>query len=306
MLSARQVALRNKTRYLQRLSALASSGISTRVKKPCRDFVILLGPCAAWPWALVSLSASLSVTVKAITKEIAMPMLALIGIGLMYGPIRPLTKAIGNKAAITVKVARMVGLPTLSTARGMGTDSGSSGLRLRCRRMFSTTTMASSTRMPMEKMSANSETRFNVKPQAQLANRVAVSVRITAAPTMIASRRPSARPTRMITLPVAKMSFWISLLALLALLAAVWPWSQVMATSTSSGITVLRSTCRRSRTPAATSTAFSPGFLVTVIVTAAWLWPCCSGCAVSAAPGVNHTQRCGSCAPASTRATSRK
>ncbi|MDT4833724.1 hypothetical protein FQZ97_673440 [compost metagenome] len=68
----------------------------------------------------------------------------------------------------------------------------------------------------MEKMSANSDTRLSVKPQAQLANSVAVSVRITAAPTITASRRPSASPTRMITLPVAKISFWISLLALAA------------------------------------------------------------------------------------------
>ena len=48
-----------------------------------------------------------------------MPMLALIGIGLMYGPISPDTNAIGSSAAITVKVARIVGPPTSSTARGM-------------------------------------------------------------------------------------------------------------------------------------------------------------------------------------------
>ena len=46
--------------------------------------------------------------------------------------------------------------------------------------MFSTTTMASSTRMPIEKISANRLTRLSVKPQAQLANSVAVKVRITA------------------------------------------------------------------------------------------------------------------------------
>ena len=63
-----------------------------------------------------SLSASQGVTVNAIASEISMPMLALIGIGLMYGPIRPVTKAIGSSAAITVKVARMVGPPTSSTA----------------------------------------------------------------------------------------------------------------------------------------------------------------------------------------------
>ena len=33
------------------------------------------------------------------------------GIGRMYGPISPLTKAIGRIAAITAKVARIVGLP---------------------------------------------------------------------------------------------------------------------------------------------------------------------------------------------------
>jgi len=52
-----------------------------------------------------------------------MPMLALIGIGLMYGPIRPETKAIGNSAAITVSVARMVGPPTSSTAPGISSVS---------------------------------------------------------------------------------------------------------------------------------------------------------------------------------------
>ena len=59
------------------------------------------------------------VTTKAIASEISMPMLALIGMGLMYGPIRPVTKAIGSSAAITVSVARIVGPPTSSTAPGM-------------------------------------------------------------------------------------------------------------------------------------------------------------------------------------------
>ena len=38
------------------------------------------------------------------------------GIGRMYGPIRPRTKAIGSTAAMTVRVARIVGLPTSATA----------------------------------------------------------------------------------------------------------------------------------------------------------------------------------------------
>ena len=80
--------------------------------------------------------------------------------------------------------------------------------------MFSTTTMASSTRMPIEKISANSDTRFSVKPQAHEANSVTVSVRITAVPTIAASRRPSAKNTSATTEAVANSSFWISLLRL--------------------------------------------------------------------------------------------
>ena len=41
----------------------------------------------------------------------------------MYGPIKPLTKAIGNRAAMTVNVARMVGPPTSSTASGIASTS---------------------------------------------------------------------------------------------------------------------------------------------------------------------------------------
>ncbi|MDT4833723.1 hypothetical protein FQZ97_673430 [compost metagenome] len=118
----------------QRFLALCSSGVRVRVNVLCSVRVILPGPCAAWPSPVfVSLSASQGVTVKAMASEIAMPMLALIGIGLMYGPIRPLTKAMGSSAAITVKVARMVGPPTSSTARGMITESGTSGVSMRWR-----------------------------------------------------------------------------------------------------------------------------------------------------------------------------
>ena len=66
----------------------------------------------------------------------------------------------------------------------------------------------------MEKISANSDTRFSVKPQAHEANSVAASVRITALPTMAASRRPSARNTSATTDAVANSSFWISFCAL--------------------------------------------------------------------------------------------
>ncbi|MCW0466790.1 hypothetical protein NB705_003863 [Xanthomonas sacchari] len=147
-----------------------------------------------------------------------MPTEALIGIGRMYGPIRPLTKAIGISAAITVKVARMVGPPTSSTAGGIASRKVLPPAR-RWRWMFSTTTMASSTRMPMEKISANSDTRLRVKPIAHEANSVSARVSTTALPTTMASRQPSANSTSSTTEAVANTSLWISLAALAAALA---------------------------------------------------------------------------------------
>jgi hypothetical protein len=99
---------------------------------------------------------------KATARENSIAAEAPFGIGLMYGPISPRTKAMGRMAAITVKVARMVGLPTSSTA-STATRANESPLRSRWwRSMFSTTTIASSTRMPIEKTRANRVTRFRV------------------------------------------------------------------------------------------------------------------------------------------------
>src|SRR6185295_11840051 len=133
--------------------------------------------------------------------------------GLIYGPINPLTKAIGSNAAITVNVARMVGPPTSSTACGM-ISANDCWANCRLLWMFSTTTIASSTRMPMEKINANSETRLSVNPHAQEANNVADSVSNTATPTITASRLPSAANTSATTESVAKINFWISFIAL--------------------------------------------------------------------------------------------
>ena len=109
----------------QRLRALSRKGVSRPAK--VRDIALLMRLGACWPcgWSpsvscgFISLSASQGVTVKAMASDSAMPRLELIGIGLMYGPISPLTKAIGSSAAMTVSVARMVGPPTSSTATGM-------------------------------------------------------------------------------------------------------------------------------------------------------------------------------------------
>ncbi len=53
---------------------------------------------------------------KATASEKSMATEAPTGIGRMYGPMSPDTKAMGRMAAITVKVARIVGFPTSSTA----------------------------------------------------------------------------------------------------------------------------------------------------------------------------------------------
>jgi len=66
----------------------------------------------------------------------------------------------------------------------------------------------------MEKMSANSDTRFSVNPQAQEAKSVVASVSSTAIPTMKASRQPSVAKTSTITDSVANSSFLISCCAL--------------------------------------------------------------------------------------------
>ena len=60
--------------------------------------------------------AAQGLTMKAMASENSMATLAPMGMGRMYGPMRPRTSANGRMAATTAKVARMVGLPTSSTA----------------------------------------------------------------------------------------------------------------------------------------------------------------------------------------------
>ena len=105
---------------------------------------------------------SQGVTVTATKNENSIAIEALAGIGLMYGPIRPLTNIIGSSAATMASVATMVGLPTSATA-SIAVSARPRRPRIpQCRTMFSTTTIASSTRMPIEKMSANRLTRLIV------------------------------------------------------------------------------------------------------------------------------------------------
>ena len=66
----------------------------------------------------------------------------------------------------------------------------------------------------MEKIRANRDTRFSVKPYAQEANSVAAKVSVTAAPTITASRLPRANSTSSTTNIVAKTSLPINFCAL--------------------------------------------------------------------------------------------
>ena len=131
--------------------------------------------------------------------------------------------------------------------------------------MFSTTTIASSTRMPIEKMSANSDTRLIVKPQAQEANSVAASVTTTAAPTTIASRRPIASQHQQHHRERREHQLLDELLRLVVGGHAVVAGDRDLDALGNVGAAQLPT---RSITRVATSIAFSPGFFETAIVTA--------------------------------------
>jgi hypothetical protein len=101
--------------------------------------------------------------IRATSSEKIMASEAPTGMGRMYGPIRPRTKAMGSMEAMTVKVARMVGLPTSWIARRAESKLARRAI-LKCRWMFSTTMMVASMTIPVTRMRANSVTRFRVYP----------------------------------------------------------------------------------------------------------------------------------------------
>ena len=84
-----------------------------------------------------------------------------IGMGLMYGPINPDTNIIGSTAAITVKVARIVGFPT-SLIDAMAACKNGIFFILKCRCIFSAMMIESSTTTPVTNTRANKVIRFNV------------------------------------------------------------------------------------------------------------------------------------------------
>ena len=136
--------------------------------------------------------------------------------------------------------------------------------------MFSTTTIASSTRMPIEKIKANKETRLSVnpRPRTRTAWRSASGSR---QPHDHRFAPPNARPTSRITEAGGKSEFLDQLIGLLRRGFAV--------VTRNGGLNLLRDDgvaqalqARKNR--AETSTAFSPGFFVTLMVRAGSAYRC--------------------------------
>ena len=73
----------------------------------------------------------------------------------------PVMNSMGRKETMTANVASRIGGRTSFTAVRTACSGGSARMR-RCRKMFSTSTMGSSTTSPSERISANSVTRLMV------------------------------------------------------------------------------------------------------------------------------------------------
>ena len=81
-------------------------------------------------------------------------------------PGTPLMKAVGRNTAINVKVVAITARP-ISSAASMAASNGVLPMR-RCRTMFSTSTMASSTSTPTTSDIASSVTTLTEKPRASM------------------------------------------------------------------------------------------------------------------------------------------
>ena len=100
---------------------------------------------------------------------------------------------------MTVRVARIVGFPTSSTAALAAARRGLSFIR-KCRSMFSATMIESSITIPVTKIRAKSVTRFRVYPKIWYTNSVSAKVIGTASITTTALRQPMNTAT---TIPTA-------------------------------------------------------------------------------------------------------
>ena len=204
----------------------------------------------------------------------------------------------------------MVGPPTSSTApRDQLRAAACPACSAWCRWMFSTTTIASSTRMPIEKISANSDTRLSVKPQAHDANSVAVERQHR--PRRRRSR-PRAGPAR--TTPARPPRRWRTAASGSASSPCRWRSRRSCASRRRARRRGSRCCAARRRAASrasATSIAFSPGFLVIAIVTAGNLArpslaaPCRARRSAAAAAGRRARRRRPAGTPAGRRARRR-
>ena len=139
------------------------------------------------PWRRSSFGDSHGVTTSAISSDSSMPTEALIGIGRMYGPISP-DEGHRHSAAITVKVARMVGPPTSSTAGGIASRSPLPPMAMAVDVSHHHDGIVDG--MPMKDQREQRHA-VEVKPATCDANSVTASVSTTALPTRTASRQPA-------------------------------------------------------------------------------------------------------------------
>ena len=110
--------------------------------------------------------------------------------GRMYGPIMPVMKNIGRKLTMTASVAVINGGRISATAsRTMRRVAFLR--RVKCRAMFSTSTIGSSTNRPSERIKAKSVTRLMVKPSIRFTASVSPKTTGTATATISASRQPN-------------------------------------------------------------------------------------------------------------------
>ncbi len=111
-------------------------------------------------------------------------------------------KNIGRKLTITASVA--------VTSGGRISDTASRTIRrvaflrsVKCRAMFSTSTIGSSTNSPSDRIKANSVTRLIVNPSKRFTASVSPKTTGTATATMTASRHPSPSVSRATTISTA-------------------------------------------------------------------------------------------------------
>ena len=120
--------------------------------------------------------------------------------------------AVGMKTDSSTRVMAMIGPVTWVIAFSVASAGVRSGSCSRMCSTASTTTMASSTTMPIASTSASSETVLAEKPSASMTAKVPISATGTAMMGMSVARRlPRKMKTTMATSTKASISVWITL-----------------------------------------------------------------------------------------------